>query len=1221
MQQRALPRKQYDRSNSLQSQSEVGAQHKEHRRLQNCKRPQPTPAMATLLDARPAGTPPGKRALGVVSPDKTEASTPPHSPDRATDESAMYSNTPAVAARHGIKSGGLGGGGLAAVDEGLPSPPPAGSPSNDLAAAGAGATKKGKKAPLLGVNRILCRAPSNESNISDLSASLSPGGPRGASDPFPKGPASQRSEGEHILASLLNDCGVLPAVTDLLEEAGLGSAAGGAGGAHALPAVSPSASEGAVSGVSAASKSAPKYETPAVWGVAPDDDGSAAPATPGTGGSKASPGARSGNHAREDSVEYDNVELVLDEAVAPAPELAKAESTPSTKGFGLSKLRRPSSLPKQASNSEDGRKSPAGMLKLRSKRSKTPSPANAPETTLGAAVVESKNDPRISHTYDIAHFDNEELRPSVGEGARGATPASVPSAGSRVATPVSPLAMESPSRTAGVADPGTPSRVELALASGAVKNDEREAKKKGLLKGLRIKPKRGHRRSTSVPQLGTEYRTPTRASATAKDDTALITPTASPKPTQAQIEEAMRWKATADKTSGKAYYYHRDTKEVRWDKPPGFDEAMVIKKIRDGAAGSPATVPTAPSGKGPKAQSGKKVADAGASKGEKAKSKRGFGLGRSKAKAAEKEAAAAAANAKAAKAAKDLADKNREMSKYWRATTDPSTGKTYYYNKKTKEVSWSKPAGYEEKGGKKEAAKETVKETAAMTSVADKRKKGAWFKQGSSSDKSDKGDGDGAVVEEKESKEDAALAEAKHWRAAQDPGTGKVYYFNKKTKLVQWTKPECFEWKEKMARQEKTAAAAEGAKEEAKVEAGAEAEAETAGEDAAQEEDQSEIEAFSDDEAVDKPAVPVVSAEDAPFDEPDAPFDEPFDELASPKQPLCYTADPLPSPKRAHFGPSSPRDDNSGDDSEEEEEERQDSFDEADKAPPVASEPLYGRVKSLASINFNGRSRTFASQMTDTTKKAGNRGSGGAADANGLPARIASEIAVAPPPEPVTVARRLRERELPPPPKRSSHPRAYGGKKAEHLGDSSIESIEEESRAEAQREEWTDDDVSALSGIGNESLEGKQKRRARATKAGARQEARPERAPATESVKEWTQEELDSFIAKNDWQSVSKYINEMRVAKGPRDRLADKEPSIREIREHLARDRRDASPPKAAFGARSQLQHDGQASEESESVWQSLSSASYEEGSEGESSYDRRRSAGRRRSSPRERMM
>ena len=56
-------------------------------------------------------------------------------------------------------------------------------------------------------------------------------------------------------------------------------------------------------------------------------------------------------------------------------------------------------------------------------------------------------------------------------------------------------------------------------------------------------------------------------------------------------------------------------------------------------------------------------------------------------------------------------------------------------------------------------------------------------------------------MEEKESKEDAALAEAKHWRAAQDPGTGKVYYFNKRTKLVQWTKPECFEWKEKMERQ------------------------------------------------------------------------------------------------------------------------------------------------------------------------------------------------------------------------------------------------------------------------------------------------------------------------------------------------------------------------------------------------------------------------------------
>lgn len=29
--------------------------------------------------------------------------------------------------------------------------------------------------------------------------------------------------------------------------------------------------------------------------------------------------------------------------------------------------------------------------------------------------------------------------------------------------------------------------------------------------------------------------------------------------------------------------------------------------------------------------------------------------------------------------------------KYWKVTLDSTTGKTYYYNKKTKEVTWSNP--------------------------------------------------------------------------------------------------------------------------------------------------------------------------------------------------------------------------------------------------------------------------------------------------------------------------------------------------------------------------------------------------------------------------------------------------------------------------------------------------------------------------------------------------
>lgn len=52
--------------------------------------------------------------------------------------------------------------------------------------------------------------------------------------------------------------------------------------------------------------------------------------------------------------------------------------------------------------------------------------------------------------------------------------------------------------------------------------------------------------------------------------------------------------------------------------------------------------------------------------------------------------------------------------------------------------------------------------------------------------------------------------------------------------------------------------------------------------------------------------------------------------------------------------------------------------------------------------------------------------------------------------------------------------RYYNGKQAENLGDSSIESIEEGDEVER----WSDDGVSALSGIGNDSIEDRKKKRA-----------------------------------------------------------------------------------------------------------------------------------------------
>ncbi len=87
---------------------------------------------------------------------------------------------------------------------------------------------------------------------------------------------------------------------------------------------------------------------------------------------------------------------------------------------------------------------------------------------------------------------------------------------------------------------------------------------------------------------------------------------------------------------------------------------------------------------------------------------------------------------------------------------------------------------------------------------------------------------------------------------------------------------------------------------------------------------------------------------------------------------------------------------------------------------------------------------------------------------------------------------------------------------------------------------------------------------------------------------------------------MAEYINEMRVNKDNSSRSnhdAQTQPSANEIQERVDYKRsldRELSGPKSRFGASSKSQHDEfslgsrSAGGESDSVWQSLSSASYE---------------------------
>jgi len=365
-------------------------------------------------------------------------------------------------------------------------------------------------------------------------------------------------------------------------------------------------------------------------------------------------------------------------------------------------------------------------------------------------------------------------------------------------------------------------------------------------------------------------------------------------------------------------------------------------------------------------------------------------------------------------ACKELASSEEKevASDLWKATVDQSTGKTYYYNKQTKEVSWTTPAGYKESVGSE--------------------------KNEENNDDTNKADGDDSDI-------------SKYWRKTVDANTGKTYYFNKKTKMVSWKKPAGFVEK---------------------------ADAET---------------------------VPLTKSQseksknnyDTPFDEepPDAPFDEPDGKPAS--------------PKKTHFV--------------------------ADKnTDETLDASLFTRTKSLKSIELT-KQRTYASAMTDTTKKITN---------TGMPTRdfTNTQINVIKDDEDEESSQnsslpRVSSKRGQPTPTNSSTSNGgknpvvspstpkirYRTKKAENLG----------SDDDSDFDDWSDE-VSTLSGIGNKVNGDKSSRNkyptdSRTETSSNRDDAALDSSPERkQDPKDWSKEQLDSFISKNDWGQVAKYIADSR---------------------------------------------------------------------------------------------
>ena len=104
----------------------------------------------------------------------------------------------------------------------------------------------------------------------------------------------------------------------------------------------------------------------------------------------------------------------------------------------------------------------------------------------------------------------------------------------------------------------------------------------------------------------------------------------------------------------------------------------------------------------------------------------------------------------------------------WKEMTDKNSGKTFYYNVKTRKTQWEKPAEFETSGRAKKTSNADISGSESMD-------KGATNEAGSES-----------VIA-------AGKTTTSHptgdWISRTDPNTQRVYYFNKRTNKTQWEEP------------------------------------------------------------------------------------------------------------------------------------------------------------------------------------------------------------------------------------------------------------------------------------------------------------------------------------------------------------------------------------------------------------------------------------------------
>ena len=275
--------------------------------------------------------------------------------------------------------------------------------------------------------------------------------------------------------------------------------------------------------------------------------------------------------------------------------------------------------------------------------------------------------------------------------------------------------------------------------------------------------------------------------------------------TKTSSSSSSDWKEMTDKKSGRAFYYNTKTKKTQWTKPAGDSDNSVKedkKKSKTSTVDTTITSDT-PQKKEPVPSTSSSTSSPWIEKTDP-NSGRAFYYNKVTKKTQwekpddfknSKIDESATSSVKKKKKKKDKSKSKTSEGENgknddWKEMTDKTSGRVFYYNKKTKETQWTKPTTSDDTANVSSSNIAKNIDTDAETKDLINKLDDSINNNNNNNNNKNELKPETSAKDTKATKNiSSGSSNSSEWKEMKDKKSGRTFYYNKKTKKTQWTKP------------------------------------------------------------------------------------------------------------------------------------------------------------------------------------------------------------------------------------------------------------------------------------------------------------------------------------------------------------------------------------------------------------------------------------------------